>query len=149
MRIFFQIFTIFVVNDFNKNVLDHPNVKYFSLEGGKPKWNSAVNFFYGKIWEEEGPNDGLVSNHSARWGNFLGSLGEDHFQQVGWTLRRDARFVYRAIVEVLVKEEPTYQIWKENVEKLVNLGFDREFAEEVLKMKGGDINAAANQLLDN
>ncbi len=32
--------------------------------------------------KHEGPNDGLVSVKSSQWGTFLGTIDEDHMEQV-------------------------------------------------------------------
>lgn len=38
------------------------------------------------VTRAEGANDGLVSQRSATWGRFLGSVRADHFELVGWNL---------------------------------------------------------------
>jgi len=102
--ILFPLLTL-EVNTFNKEVPDHPDVRYFSIGGGKPGYGSPLYFFYKMLYKKEGPNDGLVSTLSAQWGKYLGNLEEDHIQQMGWTIKRDARYVYRGIAEILAKQE--------------------------------------------
>jgi len=40
---------------------------------------------HGIVYEKEGPNDGLVSVASSRWGTYLGTLEQvNHSDLVGW-----------------------------------------------------------------
>lgn len=43
--------------------------------------------------QREGPNDGLVSVNSARWGTYEGTLvGVNHLGTIGWVNRTGQRF---------------------------------------------------------
>jgi triacylglycerol lipase len=68
---------------FNASTPDRPEVKYFSFGGAVPAGH--VTPFLRRAWNlltaEEGPNDGMVSVGSARWGEYLGTLHADHFAQ--------------------------------------------------------------------
>lgn len=73
---------------------DHPGVSYFSY-GAKFDLSSPSLSFTSRlfkipwtvIYEREGPNDGLVSISSAKWGNYLGTLDNvNHAELVGWTI---------------------------------------------------------------
>jgi triacylglycerol lipase len=72
-----------VCRDFNARTPDDPRVRYFSYAGNVPL--HKVTPMLRRAWElleaEEGPNDGLVSVQSARWGEFLGTVYADHFAQ--------------------------------------------------------------------
>ncbi|THH21208.1 hypothetical protein EW146_g302 [Bondarzewia mesenterica] len=71
---------------FNEETPDVPGVKYYSwgavYEPGLIdtwKWPHSV------ILEKEGPNDGLVSVESSKWGTYLGTLEDvNHLDLVGW-----------------------------------------------------------------
>jgi triacylglycerol lipase len=69
--------------DFNSCTADSPSVRYFSYGGSVP--SSRVTPVLRRAWSllhaVEGPNDGLVSARSARWGEYLGTLAVDHFAQ--------------------------------------------------------------------
>lgn len=85
-----------MLDHFNYEVADHPDVAYFS-------WTAAV----GKgtedaihpllvphnrhIYEQEGPNDGYVSVESALWGTCLGQVGLSHVEQLNVGLMRTHR----------------------------------------------------------
>ncbi|KAG7872168.1 hypothetical protein KL938_005375 [Ogataea parapolymorpha] len=70
----------------NRHITDDPNVKYFSY--GASFTPSIFNFFYPTwkmVYPKEGPNDGLVSIKSAKWGEDLGSLENvDHLDLINW-----------------------------------------------------------------
>jgi triacylglycerol lipase len=68
---------------FNAATPDMPGVAYFSYGGAVPQ--SRVTPFLRRAWtlltHAEGPNDGMVSLASARWGEYLGTIAADHFAQ--------------------------------------------------------------------
>ncbi|MDX1548230.1 MAG: lipase [Rhodothermales bacterium] len=78
----------YMTETFNPAVPDHPDVQYWSYGGAAGKGtavpvNPFLRFGNGVIFEHEGPNDGMVSVGSARWGTFLGTVEADHAQQIG------------------------------------------------------------------
>jgi triacylglycerol lipase len=68
---------------FNARTLDAPGVQYFSYGGAVPlaRVSPLLRRPWGLLTPREGPNDGLVSVTSARWGEYLGTLDVDHFGQ--------------------------------------------------------------------
>jgi triacylglycerol lipase len=72
-----------VCREFNARTPDMPEVSYFSYGAAVPQ--SRVSPMLRRAWNlltaAEGPNDGLVSEESARWGEYLGTLAVDHFAQ--------------------------------------------------------------------
>lgn len=68
---------------FNEVTPDQPEVTYFSYGGAVPI--QRVTPFLRRAWNIlttlEGPNDGMVSLTSARWGEYLGTVQADHFAQ--------------------------------------------------------------------
>ncbi|KAF8711690.1 Alpha beta-hydrolase, partial [Rhizoctonia solani] len=84
----FESLTLDSMRKFNEETPDDPNVHYFSW-GSKfePGVFDALGFGFSHkiIMQKEGPNDGLVSVKSARWGTYLGTLdGVNHLELVGW-----------------------------------------------------------------
>jgi triacylglycerol lipase len=69
--------------EFNAKTPDMPGVAYFSYGGDVAV--SRVTPPLRRAWHilstEEGPNDGMVSVASARWGEYLGTVHADHFAQ--------------------------------------------------------------------
>jgi triacylglycerol lipase len=69
--------------EFNAKTPDAPGVRYFSFGGAVS--SGHVTPVLRRAWSLlsalEGPNDGMVSVASARWGEYLGTLHADHFAQ--------------------------------------------------------------------
>ena len=76
---------------FNPNVPDVDEVKYYSWSAkaslfGKNRVKSFMLLLYLIIRATEGPNDGMVSVESAKWGKWLGVLEGDHYGVIGQPL---------------------------------------------------------------
>ncbi|KZV93779.1 alpha/beta-hydrolase [Exidia glandulosa HHB12029] len=82
----FKSLTLESMRKFNELVLDAPGVEYFSWGATfEPGLLDAFKYPHSVILEKEGPNDGLVSVESAKWGTYLGTLeGVNHLDLVGW-----------------------------------------------------------------
>ncbi|HEX3313967.1 MAG TPA: hypothetical protein VHR72_03695, partial [Gemmataceae bacterium] len=69
---------------FNEQVPDAPGVRYFSvgseLTGFRPEWM----FSHGVVRSAEGPNDGVVSVASARYGEACDVWAGDHMSLAVW-----------------------------------------------------------------
>lgn len=88
----FSCLTPAAMREFNEQTPDVPGIQYFS-------WGAAYNpglidtwkWPHSVVLEREGPNDGLVSVESAKWGTYLGTLEDvNHLDLVGWI--NSARF---------------------------------------------------------
>jgi triacylglycerol lipase len=121
---FSQLTRKYVTEEFNTANLDDPNVRYFSYgASAKPNIFSAFRFSHDIMLEIEGPNDGLVSVASSKWGSekdsYKGTLiGVTHLDLINWTnrLKRlaasltlmkedfNAIAFYLAIADMLAKE---------------------------------------------
>lgn len=88
---FSQLTRAYMTEEFNPRTQDDPDVRYFSYGAAltrKPPLLSPFRGSYGVILREEGPNDGLVSVDSARWGVNKGTLeGVSHLDLINWTNR--------------------------------------------------------------
>jgi triacylglycerol lipase len=71
---------------FNDEVPDAPGVRYFSVAGRLClSWRTPTWWLPSPIVErEEGPNDGVVSLASARWGESFEEWDADHVELVNW-----------------------------------------------------------------
>jgi triacylglycerol lipase len=69
--------------DFNARTPDVERVRYFSYGGAVSA--AHVTPVLRRAWNlltvAEGPNDGMVSVASSRWGEYLGTVHADHFAQ--------------------------------------------------------------------
>ncbi|GIW82412.1 MAG: hypothetical protein KatS3mg105_4219 [Gemmatales bacterium] len=96
---------------FNEETPDHPDVAYFSYAGDVncQRLTPVLRRAWCLLTPVEGPNDGMVSVASSRWGEFLGTIHADHFAQTpdGVFLREgedfDAVSFYVRIVEDLAR----------------------------------------------
>ncbi len=82
---------------FNPQVPNHPDVRYRSYGGVAGKGTTiAINPFLRLgntiLYNSEGPNDGIVSLESAKWGVFSGTVRADHASQVGLNFGTGTRF---------------------------------------------------------
>jgi triacylglycerol lipase len=68
---------------FNERTPDMPGVRYFSFGGAVPMGHvtPVLRRAWNLLTTVEGPNDGMVSLASARWGEYLGTVHADHFAQ--------------------------------------------------------------------
>lgn len=66
--------------EFNAEVVDDPHVKYFSWGASyDPGLFDTFRWPHSVILAKEGPNDGMVSVYSAKWGEYRGTLlGVNH-----------------------------------------------------------------------
>ncbi|WWC87704.1 uncharacterized protein L201_002596 [Kwoniella dendrophila CBS 6074] len=74
------------MKQFNAQVLDRDDCNYYSWGACvKPGLFDTFRWPHSIIAEKEGPNDGLVSVHSAKWGEYRGTLVDvNHLDLVGW-----------------------------------------------------------------
>ena len=86
---FRQLTQEYMKNDFNPNTPDIDDVRYFSYGAQfDPYLLSVFKFSHTHIAREEGPNDGLVSVSSSKWGQYKGTLvGVGHLDLINWTNR--------------------------------------------------------------
>jgi triacylglycerol lipase len=72
--------------DFNDQTPDAPKVRYFSVAGSfRPDWlYPEWQLPYRLIHQREGPNDGLVSEASATYGEDLTIWKGDHVSLINW-----------------------------------------------------------------
>jgi triacylglycerol lipase len=97
--------------EFNEQTPDAPGVRYFSYTAAvaPPRITPLLRRAWNLLTPLEGPNDGIVSVASARWGEELGTLAVDHFAQTpdGLFVRPDENFdalgFYARLVEDLAR----------------------------------------------
>ncbi|KAH6683339.1 Alpha/Beta hydrolase protein [Halenospora varia] len=98
---FSQLTRKYMREKFNPNTPDLPGVRYFSygatFDPGFLSWFRQPHSIVDKF---EGPNDGLVSVESARWGTYKGTLvGVSHLDLINWKNRIQALLLGLAGVE--------------------------------------------------
>lgn len=75
---------------FNQQTLDASGVRYFSVSASRTVAQMSPLLWYSAklIEAEEGPNDGLVSVASAKWGEHWETWPADHLQTINRNLAR-------------------------------------------------------------
>ncbi|WP_028972586.1 esterase/lipase family protein [Spirochaeta cellobiosiphila] len=63
---------------FNRDNPDSPKVKYYSFGADMTDhyFHIPLKFFWKVILDREGPNDGVVSIYSSKWGTYLGTVND-------------------------------------------------------------------------
>ncbi|KUJ18036.1 alpha/beta-hydrolase [Mollisia scopiformis] len=86
---FSQLTTKYMLEEFNPKTPDKEGVRYFSYGAtAHPGFLSAFRKPHKIVESMEGPNDGLVSVESAKWGTYKGTLVEvSHLDLINWTNR--------------------------------------------------------------
>ncbi|PQE25351.1 Triacylglycerol lipase protein [Rutstroemia sp. NJR-2017a BBW] len=86
---FSQLTRRYMMDEFNPKTPDDPTVRYFSYGATcDPKLWSAFRRSHAIVQKVEGPNDGLVSVESSRWGTYKGTLVDvSHLDLINWTNR--------------------------------------------------------------
>ena len=86
---FGQLTRKYMREEFNPANPDDPAVRYFSYgASATPALFSAFRLSHSLMDVLEGPNDGLVSVASSRWGKYQGTLmGVTHLDLINWTNR--------------------------------------------------------------
>ena len=89
---FSQLTRKYVCEQFNPDCVNDPSVRYFSYgASAKPHIFSVFRISHDVMFEIEGPNDGLVSVSSSKWGgedDYKGTLmGVTHLDLINWTNR--------------------------------------------------------------
>jgi triacylglycerol lipase len=93
---FAQLTRRYMAEEFNPRTQDDPSVRYFSFGAAvdEPSLLSPFRMPHRVVAEAEGPNDGLVSVESSRWGDYRGTLlGVSHLDLINWSNR--ARWTIR------------------------------------------------------
>lgn len=87
---FKQLTTDYMINEFNPKTPDSPDVRYFSYGATvHPRFWSAFRQPHKIVERIEGPNDGLVSVESAKWGTYKGTLVDcSHLDLINWSTIR-------------------------------------------------------------
>jgi len=89
---FSQLTRKYVCEEFNPVIVDNDSVRYFSYgASAQPHIFSVFRISHDLMYELEGPNDGLVSVSSSKWGGedgYKGTLmGTTHLDLINWTNR--------------------------------------------------------------
>ncbi|KAF8323154.1 alpha/beta-hydrolase [Clavulina sp. PMI_390] len=102
----FESLTPEAMAQFNEETPDAPDVDYFSFGASyNPGLIDTFKWPHSVILEAEGPNDGLVSVKSSKWGKYVGTIENvNHLDLVGWV--NHARFAWADLTGKSIKFRP-------------------------------------------
>lgn len=102
----FEFLTLESMAEFNAKTPDVEGVKYFSWGATyDPGFVDTWKWSHGVILEKEGPNDGLVSIESAKWGTYVGTLHDvNHLDLVGWV--NEVKYKWKEMLGQEIKFRP-------------------------------------------
>jgi triacylglycerol lipase len=98
------------MRDFNRVILDRPEVIYASVVGALSAEavaavHSLLSPGHSYLLRKVGPNDGIVSAASQRWGDSIVQVEADHWAQIGWFGSFDVESFYVQLVEGLAARD--------------------------------------------
>lgn len=84
---FEQLTMKYMAESFNPRTPDVDGIEYYSYGATlRPRLTSVFRKSHAVVQVEEGPNDGLVSVRSAKWGTYKGTLDDvSHLDLINWT----------------------------------------------------------------
>lgn len=99
------------MSEFNRAVVDCPNVVYSSVVGAVSHdavaaVNAVLSPAHQYLLRKVGANDGIVPAASQRWGEAVGEVVADHWAQIGWFGSFDVEGFYTRLAEGLAAREP-------------------------------------------
>jgi triacylglycerol lipase len=95
------------MQEFNRLVVNASGVMYSSVVGminplGRPV-NPLLLPGYTFLSRTVGMNDGMVPVESQKWGDVVGEIEADHWEQIGWSRTFDAQRFYAVLAEHLAE----------------------------------------------
>lgn len=94
-----QLTRQYVSNVFNPQMPDVDDIPYYSYSSAVGKGTDEpirviTRYQNNYIFEEEGPNDGMVSVKSAKWGEHIKTSNLSHLEQMNLRLKDDRRAMF-------------------------------------------------------
>lgn len=93
------------MEQFNRMVPDVSSVYYSSVVGAVSNPGSSLNAIlaagHAYLLRRSGSNDGIVPAESQKWGEVVGQVDADHWEQIGWSGTFDAQAFYASLAEHL------------------------------------------------
>lgn len=102
-----QLTRTYITERFNPQVPDVPDIPYYSYSGCVGKGTDhpitvISRYQNNHVFAQEGPNDGMVSIESARWGEYIKTINLSHIEQMNLRVKSDRQPLFEALwVDVL------------------------------------------------
>jgi triacylglycerol lipase len=96
-----QLTRRYITEVFNPQVPNHPHIPYYSYSAavgkGTPHSIRVITRYQNNyVFEKEGPNDGMVSVESAKWGEHIRTAHLSHLEQMNLRLKEDRKILFDA-----------------------------------------------------
>jgi triacylglycerol lipase len=103
-----QLTREYVTEVFNPDVPDISDIPYYSFTAAVGKGTDSpipviTRFQNNHIYDNEGPNDGIVSVRSAKWGNHIRTVPLSHLEQINLRVKNGRKSQYEQFWLDLVK----------------------------------------------
>jgi len=108
-----QLTRQYVTEVFNPEITDVPDIPYYSYSSAVGKGTAEpirviARYQNNHIFEQEGPNDGMVSVASAKWGEHIKTHSLSHLEQMNLRVKDDRQELYEQfwldVVKMLSKK---------------------------------------------
>jgi len=108
-----QLTREYIVENFNPKITDVSNIPYYSYTSAVGKGTDepirVIARYQNKhIFENEGPNDGMVSVESAKWGEHIETSRLSHLEQMNMRIKDDRKPLFQRfwldVVKMLAKK---------------------------------------------
>lgn len=95
-----QLTRQYILESFNPETPDVPDIPYYSYSSAVGKGTTEpieviARYQNNHIFEEEGPNDGMVSVQSSKWGNHIKTGNLSHLEQMNVRVKDDREAAYQ------------------------------------------------------
>lgn len=103
-----QLTRHYITEVFNPQVPDHSGIPYYSYSAavgkGTPHPIRVITRYQNNhIFEQEGPNDGMVSVESAKWGEHIKTAHLAHLEQMNLRVKDERKVLFEAFWLDLIK----------------------------------------------
>ena len=108
-----QLTREYIVENFNPKITNVPDIPYYSYTSAVGKGTDepirVIARYQNKhIFENEGPNDGMVSVESAKWGEHIETSRLSHLEQMNMRIKDDRKPLFQRfwldVVKMLAKK---------------------------------------------
>lgn len=103
-----QLTRHYITEVFNPEITDVPGIPYYSYSSSVGKGTNQpirviARYQNNHIFENEGPNDGMVSVQSSKWGEHIKTLNLSHLEQMNMRVKEEREKLYETFWLDVVK----------------------------------------------
>lgn len=103
-----QLTRNYITEVFNRQISDHSHIPFYSYSAavgkGTPHPIRVITRYQNNyIYELEGPNDGMVSVESSKWGEHIKTIHLSHLEQMNLRVKDDRRILFEAFWLEVIK----------------------------------------------